>query len=91
MLFLKQICNHPAQYLSESGPLENRSGKLARITEMLEEAMLAGDKALVFTQFREMGDRLFSHLVASLGCEVVFLHGGTPRNARDEMVRRFQE
>ena len=90
MLFLKQICNHPAQYLSESGPLENRSGKLARITEMLEEAMLAGDKALVFTQFREMGDRLFSHLVASLGCEVVFLHGGTPRIAREEMVRRFQ-
>lgn len=91
LLFLKQICNHPAHYLSESGPLARRSGKLARTTEMLEEAIAAGDKALVFTQFREMGDRLVAHLAACLGCEVVFLHGGTPKKARDEMVRRFQE
>jgi hypothetical protein len=49
LLFLKQICNHPAHYLSESGPLANRSGKLTRLTEMLEEAIASGDKALVFT------------------------------------------
>jgi SNF2 family DNA or RNA helicase len=91
LTFLKQICNHPAQYLSESGPLPKRSGKLARITEMLEEAMATGDKALVFTQFREMGDRLVNHLEPSLGCEIVFLHGGTPKKTRDDMVRRFQE
>ncbi len=91
LMFLKQICNHPAQYLSEAGPLERRSGKLARITEMLEEALSAGDRALVFTQFREMGDRLVTHLEARLGCQVAFLHGGTPRGARDEMVRRFQD
>ncbi|GAC1351589.1 MAG: hypothetical protein NVSMB1_06060 [Polyangiales bacterium] len=91
LTFLKQICNHPAQYLSERGPLRDRSGKLARITEMLEEAIAAGDRALVFTQYREMGNRLVSHLEESLDCEVVFLHGGTPKNARDEMVRRFQD
>jgi SNF2 family DNA or RNA helicase len=91
LMFLKQVCNHPAQFLSESGPLAHRSGKLDRVTEMLEEAIAAGDKALVFTQFREMGDRLVAYLGASLGCEVTFLHGGTPRKARDEMVRRFQE
>lgn len=91
LMFTKQICNHPAQYLGESGPLPKRSGKLARATEMLEEAIAAGDKALVFTQFREMGDKLVEHLSASLGCEVIFLHGGTPKKARDEMVRRFQE
>jgi superfamily II DNA or RNA helicase len=91
LTFTKQICNHPAQYLSEKGPLPARSGKLTRITEMLEEAVSAGDKALVFTQFREMGDRLTAHLAESLGCEVVYLHGGTPKRARDEMVRRFQE
>ncbi len=91
LMYLKQICNHPAQYLSEKGPLAKRSGKLARITEMLEEAIAEGDKALVFTQFRQMGDRLVTHLTATLGCEVVFLHGGTPQKARDEMVRRFQE
>jgi superfamily II DNA or RNA helicase len=91
LMFTKQICNHPAQYLGESGPLPKRSGKLARTTEMLEEAVAAGDKALVFTQFREMGDKLVEHFGANLGCEVVFLHGGTPKKARDEMVRRFQE
>jgi superfamily II DNA or RNA helicase len=86
----KQICNHPAQYLSEKGPLAGRSGKLGRVTEMLEEALAAGDKALVFTQFREMGDRLVAHFEATLGCEVAFLHGGTPKSTRDALVERFQ-
>ncbi|MEI8256992.1 MAG: C-terminal helicase domain-containing protein, partial [Deltaproteobacteria bacterium] len=90
LTFLKQVCNHPAQYLSESGPLAKRSGKLSRVTEMLDEALSAGDKALVFTQYREMGDRLVAHFAATLGVEVAFLHGGTPKKARDEMVRRFQ-
>ena len=87
----KQICNHPAQYLGEKGPLPTRSGKLARATEMLEEALSAGDKALVFTQFRAMGEHLTSHFSAALGVEVTFLHGGTPKVARDRMVRRFQD
>jgi SNF2 family DNA or RNA helicase len=91
LMHLKQICNHPAQFLDEAGPLSGRSGKLARLTEMLDEALAAGDKALVFTQFREMGHRLVTHLQARLGEEVLFLHGGTPRAARDAMVRRFQE
>jgi len=91
LMFTKQICNHPTQYLAESGPLPKRSGKLTRVTEMLEEAIAAGDKALVFTQFREMGDKLVEHLSSTLGCEVIFLHGGTPKKARDELVRRFQE
>jgi SNF2 family DNA or RNA helicase len=91
LTFTKQICNHPAQYLSEAGPLPGRSGKLARLTEMLEEALAAGDKALVFTQFREMGERLFTHLASELGVEVLLLHGGTAKARRDEMVQRFQE
>ncbi|CAN5313500.1 DEAD/DEAH box helicase [soil metagenome] len=91
LMFLKQICNHPAQYLGETEPLPGRSGKLARVAEMLEEAVAAGDKALVFTQFREMGDRLVAYLAHRLGVEVAFLHGGTPRKARDDMIRRFQD
>lgn len=91
LMATKQICNHPAQYLRESGPLPKRSGKLARLSEMLDEALAAGDKALVFTQFREMGERLVPHLETQLGCEVLFLHGGTSKDARDEMVRRFQD
>jgi hypothetical protein len=88
---LKQICNHPAQYLHEKGPLPGRSGKLARVTEMLEETLDAGDRALVFTQFRQMGDRLVEHLEKTLGSEVLFLHGEVPLEQRDAMVRRFQE
>jgi superfamily II DNA or RNA helicase len=88
---LKQICNHPAQYLREKGPLRGRSGKLDRVTAMLEETVAAGDRALVFTQYREMGDRLVAHLARALDEEVLYLHGGVDREARDAMVRRFQE
>jgi len=91
LTFTKQICNHPAQYLTDSGPLDKRSGKLTRLTEMLEETLSVGDRSLVFTQFREMGDRLVKHLAATFGVEVAFLHGGTSKKARDELVRRFQQ
>ncbi|HYP91325.1 MAG TPA: DEAD/DEAH box helicase [Polyangiaceae bacterium] len=91
LTFAKQICNHPAQYLSDHGRLEGRSGKLSRITAMLEEALAAGDKALVFTQYREMGERLEAHFHAKLGAKTQFLHGGTPKQMRDEMVRAFQD
>ncbi|MFW6009746.1 MAG: SNF2-related protein [Actinomycetota bacterium] len=89
---LKQICNHPAQYRREEGPLANRSGKLVRATEILAELVDDGDRALVFTQFREMGHLLARHLRDELELpEVPFLHGGVPLGQRDELVRRFQE
>lgn len=91
LTYLKQICNHPAHYLADRSPLGGRSGKLARVTEMLEEAMAAGDKALVFTQYREMGEQLRAHFSEQLGVDVVFLHGGTRKKERDELVLRFQE
>jgi superfamily II DNA or RNA helicase len=89
---LKQICNHPAQYLRDDGRLTGRSGKLARTTEILGELVDAGERALVFTQYREMGELLAGHLAVQLGLpEVPFLHGGVPLGARDTMVARFQE
>ncbi len=88
---LKQISNHPAHFLKEDGPLPNRSGKLDRLTEMLEEALSVGDQALVFTQFVEMGHLLQRHLRETLGAEVLFLHGGTPAKQRDRMVQEFQD
>ena len=87
---LKQIANHPAHYLKQAGPLPHRSGKLERLTEMLEEAVEVGDHALVFTQFVEMGTLLQRHLSETLGVDVLFLHGGTPANQRDRMVQAFQ-
>jgi len=88
---LKQICNHPSHFLKEAGPYKGRSGKLERMTEMLEEVVEIGDRALIFTQFKEMGDRLQLHLQDVLGFEPPFLHGGSTREQRDEMVRTFQE
>lgn len=88
---LKQICNHPAHYLGEkSPPAPERSGKLARLSEMLEEVIEVGDRALVFSQYAEMGHLLKQHLEEQFGRETLFLHGGVPKKKRDEMVERFQ-
>jgi SNF2 family DNA or RNA helicase len=88
---LKQICNHPAQYLSESDKLTDRSGKLARLTEMLEEIIEVDERALIFTQFVEMGKLMQKHLQETFGQEVLFMHGGVPKKQRDSMIDRFQE
>ncbi|MBO0705544.1 MAG: DEAD/DEAH box helicase, partial [Candidatus Dormibacteraeota bacterium] len=91
MTRLKQTLNHPAQLLHDGSRLAGRSGKLARLEEILEEVVADGDRALCFTQFAEMGGMLRVHLEERLGREVVFLHGGTPKRAREAMVERFQE
>ena len=91
LMKLKQVCNHPAQFFHDKSTLEGRSGKLTRLTEMLEEVLAEKDKALIFTQFREMGNMLQVHLIDQMNCEILFLHGGTPKKKRDVMVERFQE
>ena len=91
LLKLKQVTNHPAHYLNEEEPLDGRSGKLSRLTEMLEEALSIGDRALIFTQFVEMGHLLRRHLIETLGQDALFLHGGTPAAKREQMVRSFQD
>ncbi|MBV8555729.1 MAG: DEAD/DEAH box helicase [Planctomycetaceae bacterium] len=88
---LKQVCNHPAQFLGDNSAIPGRSGKLARLTEMLDEALEEGDRALIFTQFSEMGAILRRHLQEEFGREVLFLHGGVPKRQRDLMVARFQQ
>jgi SNF2 family DNA or RNA helicase len=91
LMKLKQVCNHPAQFVGDNSSLPGRSGKLERLEEMLGEVLATGEKALIFTQFAEMGSLLRSHLQEALGCEVLFLHGGTPKKQRDAMVQRFQQ
>ncbi len=91
LMKLKQICNHPAQFMSDGSSLPRRSGKLARLEEMLEEVLAEGDKALIFTQFAEMGGMLRHYLQEALGFETLFLHGGTAKKQRDILVQRFQE
>jgi superfamily II DNA or RNA helicase len=91
---LKQICNHPAQYLKEhslrqSTPLRGRSGKLDLLDELLDTITAEGESVLVFTQYKQMAALLEKHL-AERGVPALFLHGGTPVARREEMVDRFQ-
>jgi SNF2 family DNA or RNA helicase len=90
MAKLKQVCNHPAHLLGDSSRLPGRSGKLARLEEICDEVVAAGERALCFTQYAEFGRMLQPHLAARLGCPVLFLHGGTPKKRRDTMVEEFQ-
>jgi len=90
LMKLKQVCNHPVQFLGDNSRIRDRSGKLARLCEMLEEVIEVGDRALVFSQFAEMGDILKRHLQESFGVEIPFLYGAVPKKKRDKMVERFQ-
>ncbi len=90
LMQLKQICNHPAQYLKDGSSLDGRSGKLSRLTEMLEEIYATDDRALIFTQFAEMGELLRDHLLTKFYDEPLWLYGGTKVSEREEMIRRFQ-
>jgi superfamily II DNA or RNA helicase len=86
---LKQICNHPAQYLHQPGPLPGRSGKMAALDGLLDVILSEGDSVLVFSQFVEMCSLVEAHL-AERGVATLFLHGGVPARRREEMVASFQ-
>nr|WP_262386874.1 DEAD/DEAH box helicase [Streptomyces sp. TRM49041] len=90
---LKQICNHPAQYLKEEGRptrLNGRSGKLELLDELLDTILAEGASVLVFTQYVRMARLLEEHLAAR-GVRTQLLHGGTPVAEREAMVGRFQD
>lgn len=87
---LKQICNHPAQYLKEERPrIAGRSGKVELLDELLDTIVAEEGSVLVFTQYVQMGRLLERHL-ATRGMRTLFLHGGTPIAEREAMVDRFQ-
>jgi superfamily II DNA or RNA helicase len=88
---LKQICNHPAQYLKEEQPTTaGRSGKLELLDELLDTLLAEGASVLIFTQYVRLARLLEQHLAAR-GVPTQFLHGGTPVAEREAMVRRFQD
>ena len=87
---LKQICNHPAQFLHDGSQVEGRSGKLTRLLNLLSEVQEVGEAALVFTQYTEMGELLTRAITTELGEDVLFLHGGINKQRRDDLVESFQ-
>lgn len=95
LLYLKQVCNHPAQYLGDGSGLlrrgTHRSGKLAHVEDVVGEVLADDEKVLLFTQFREFGQMVAPWLASRFGVEdLPFLHGGVPRGTRDRMIARFQ-
>jgi len=86
---LKQICNHPAQYLGQDEPIEGRSGKLAAVSDLVQVITDEDDSVLVFTQYVVMG-RLLEAQFTRMGIAAQFLHGSLPVGKRQEMVDSFQ-
>ncbi|WKD60955.1 ATP-dependent helicase HepA [Corynebacterium ciconiae DSM 44920] len=94
MTRIKQICNHPAHFLADGSSITHRgvhrSGKVAKLIELIDAALDNGEKMLVFTQYRAFGDILVPYLSEHVGREVPFLHGGVAKKKRDAMVSDFQ-
>jgi non-specific serine/threonine protein kinase len=90
LLRLKQICNHPSQWLGDGDYAPDQSGKFARLAELGEELALRQEKVLVFTQFREMTGPLSQYLGRVFGRAGLVLHGQTPVKDRMGLVERFQ-
>ncbi|SMF93425.1 Superfamily II DNA or RNA helicase, SNF2 family [Methylomagnum ishizawai] len=88
---LKQICNHPTQFLRDGSPFSPlRSPKLERLRDMLGDVVGEGESALVFTQFAEIGERLEKYLAEALDCPIYYLHGAVPAAKRERMIAEFQ-
>ncbi len=92
LMRLKQICNHPAQFLQDGSEFtESRSHKLERIVQMIEEVIAEGESLLLFTQFTEIGKALERHFRQHYHYPSFYLHGGTSRRKREQMIATFQD
>ncbi|VFM98079.1 MAG: Helicase conserved C-terminal domain-containing protein [Candidatus Kentron sp. G] len=91
MMRLKQICNHPSQWLGDQAWAEEDSGKFARLREIAEVVSARQEKMLVFTQFREITAPLEAFLGRIFGRPGLVLHGQTPVKKRKALVQTFQE
>lgn len=92
LMRLKQICNHPAQFLKDGSEFSgSRSQKLERLLEMVDEALDNGESLLIFTQFQEIGIGLEDLFHNQRNYRTWYLHGGTSRAKRETMIAEFQD
>jgi len=87
---LKQLCNHPSNYTKQEDYDFNLSGKAIKLIDILREILISREKALIFTQYTEMGDILLKMIQSELGSEALFYQGSLDRKRKDEMVEEFQ-
>jgi len=90
ILALKQICNHPTQFLKNEKFDASLSGKTELLFELLDSITESSEKVLIFTQFAEMGRLLERFITERFGEQPMFYHGGCSVKQRGEMVSRFQ-
>lgn len=91
LIKLKQICNHPMQFLQDNSDFTaSRSHKLSRLQEMVDEVMAEGESLLIFSQFTEIGDALQKYFRHTCHYNTYYIHGGTNRNKREQMITEFQ-
>lgn len=90
ILALKQICNHPAQFLKNGGDNPAQSGKAVLLFDTLDTILERNEKVLIFSQFKQMGDLLHSFITRRYTESPLFLHGGCTTRQRTEMIHRFQ-
>ena len=91
MTALKQVCNHPGQFLKKADPNPALSGKSEMLMDLLQTIYESNEKVLIFTQYKEMGDLLVSMIEKRFGNQTLFLNGSTSVKKRTELVRDFQE
>lgn len=87
---LKQVCNHPDQYLGQQTYTENESGKFAMLKEICETIYEKRERVLIFTQFKEITEYLAEYLEGIFHTKGYVLHGGTPVKERSKIVEAFQ-
>lgn len=87
---LKQVCNHPVQYLKKGTPAIKDSAKLELLTEIIDNILDAGEKVIIFTQYVEMGHIIEKILLKKFNREVLFLHGSLNAKAREKIINNFQ-
>ncbi len=91
LMRLKQICNHPSQFTGDDGYESEQSGKFNRIREICQELADRQEKALIFTQFKEIIPALEEHLSRVFGHSGLVLHGSTGVKKRKGLVEQFQD
>ena len=92
LMKLKQICNHPAQFLQDGSEFsQERSHKLSRLTDMIQEVIENGESLLIFSQFREACEALEKLITQTLHYQTYLIHGGTSRSKREQMIEEFQD
>ncbi len=91
LMKFKQLCNHPDQYLGAGGYEEKESGKFSRLREICETIYDKREKALVFTQFKEMTEPLCEFLESIFKRSGLIIHGSIPAGKRKNIIDQFQE